>query len=211
MQKCRPPSFLCTSATALDYRLWLGWIMPASSISFTWVQTSSTIMEGFSRTSFEVLPMVIHITNGIITDWGNPSFKSFGGRGSIALVQNTWHIIWICGLELSSSMFKKCTHAMAMGYFLWYIAYGSQPGIIVLVPICSLCGYLAGTITFVYPLATKLFIVYCLLAPKLFTLYALGAKTFVSITLPRAVDRGTSVTPIPGFYIEFTHFQMVSL
>ena len=49
---------------------------------------------------------------------------------------------------------------MAMGYFLWYITYDSQPGIIAVVPICSLYGYLAGTITFLYPLATKLFTVY---------------------------------------------------
>ena len=26
--------------------------------------------------------MVIYITNGMITDWGNPSFKSFGGFNS---------------------------------------------------------------------------------------------------------------------------------
>ena len=89
---------------------------------------------------------------------GNTSFKSFGG--SIVLAQVALHIIWICGLELHSLCFKKCTHAMAMGYFLWYIAYDSQPGIIVLVPIWSLYGYLAGTITFLYPLATKLFTVY---------------------------------------------------
>ena len=48
---------------------------------------------------------------------------------------------------------------MAMGYFLWYIAYDSQPDITVLVPICSLYEYLAGAITFLYPLATKLFTV----------------------------------------------------
>ena len=59
---------------------------------------------------------------------------------------------------------------MVMGYFLQYIAYDSQPGIIALVPICSFYGYLAGTITFMYPLATKLF-----------TVYATGAKVVYSL------------------------------
>ena len=39
-----------------------------------------------------MLPVVIYITNGIITDWGNISFKSFGG-GLIVLAQVALHII----------------------------------------------------------------------------------------------------------------------
>ena len=46
---------------------------------------------------------------------------------------------------------------MAMGYLLQYIVHNSQPGIIALEPISSLYGYLAGVVTFLYPLATKLF------------------------------------------------------
>ena len=51
-------------------------------------------------------------------------------------------------------------------------------------------------------------VVYCLwlLVPTLFTVYALSAKAFVSITLPRVVDRGTLFTPKPVFYMEFTLF-----
>ena len=74
---------------------------------------------------------------------------------------------------------------MAMEYFLQHIAYYSSPCITVLLPICSLFVYLAGTITFLYPLTTKLFTVYAhwcqngllfmLLAPKpLFQLLYLG-------------------------------------
>ena len=46
MQKCRPLSFLHTSTTALHQGLWLGWIAPSSSISFTWEWTLSTIGGG---------------------------------------------------------------------------------------------------------------------------------------------------------------------
>ena len=145
-----------------------------------------------------MLPMVIYITIGVITDWGNPSFKSFGD--SIALSQVALHIIGICGSELHSICFKKCTHTMTMGYFLQYIAFHSWPGIIVLVPIFSLYGYLAGA------LGNQVVYCLCLLAPKLFTVYVLGTKPFVLITLPRAVNRGTSITPKPVFYIKFTLF-----
>ena len=81
---------------------------------------------------------------------------------------------------------------MSMGYYLWYIAFYSWPCIIMLVPLCSLYGYLAGAITFLYPLATKLFAVYAYWCQSFFTVYALGVKAFVLITLPRAFDWETS-------------------
>ena len=43
---CRPLSFLHTSTTALHHGLWLRQIAPASNISFTCAQTSSTIRGG---------------------------------------------------------------------------------------------------------------------------------------------------------------------
>ena len=46
MQKCRPPSFLHTNTTVLHHGLCLGWIAPASNISFMCVQTSSTMGGG---------------------------------------------------------------------------------------------------------------------------------------------------------------------
>ena len=42
----RPQSFLHTSTAALHHGLWIGWIAPTSSISFTWEWTSSTIGGG---------------------------------------------------------------------------------------------------------------------------------------------------------------------
>ena len=105
-----------------------------------------------------MLPLVIYITNGIITGWGNLLIHLLGG--SIDLAQVVLHSIWICGLELHSICFKKCIHAMAIGYFLEYIAYYSWPDITALVPICSLCGYLAGVIIYLYLLATKLFTIF---------------------------------------------------
>ena len=42
MQNHRPPSFFLTNTTALHQALWLGWIVPDSSISHRWFQTSST-------------------------------------------------------------------------------------------------------------------------------------------------------------------------
>ena len=42
MQKCRPPSFFHTSTKALHQALWLGLMVPDSSISFKWPLTSST-------------------------------------------------------------------------------------------------------------------------------------------------------------------------
>ena len=130
--------------------------------------------------------------------------------GSITLAQVALHIIWIRGLELHSICFKKCTHAMAMGYFLQYIAFYSWPGITALVPICSLYGYLAGAITSLYPLATKVFTVYAYWYQSCF-FYALGTKAFVSITLPRAANRWTSHTPKPVFILNLNYLQMVSL
>ena len=49
MQKCRPPSFLHSSTTELYHGLWLGWIVPTSSIFFMWAQTSSTIGGGIPQ------------------------------------------------------------------------------------------------------------------------------------------------------------------
>ena len=46
MQKCRPPSFFLTNTTALHHTLWLGLIVPDSSISHRWLQTSSTGSRG---------------------------------------------------------------------------------------------------------------------------------------------------------------------
>ena len=42
IQKCRLPSFFCTSTTALHQALWLGLMVPDSNISFKWFLTSST-------------------------------------------------------------------------------------------------------------------------------------------------------------------------
>ena len=42
MQNCRPPSFFLTNTTALHHALWLGQIVPNSTISHRWFQTSST-------------------------------------------------------------------------------------------------------------------------------------------------------------------------
>ena len=44
------------------------------------------------------------------------------------------------------------------------------------------------------------------MAPKLLTLYPLGAKAFVLIPLPRAVNRGTLFTPTPVLYIKLALF-----
>ena len=68
---------------------------------------------------------------------------------------------------------------------------------------CSLYGYLVGAITFLYN-----HVVYCLclLAPKVFTVYAPGAKAFVSITLSRVVNKATSITLKTDFYIGFMLF-----
>ena len=41
------------------------------------------------------------------------------------------------------------------------------------------------------PLCNQVVYCLCLQVPKLFTVYALGTKAFVLITLPRAVDRET--------------------
>ena len=42
MQNHRPLSFFLTNITTLHQALWLGWIVPDSSISCRWFQTSST-------------------------------------------------------------------------------------------------------------------------------------------------------------------------
>ena len=60
-----------------------------------------------------VLPVVIYITNGTITNWGTIKIIQLGG--SIDLAAVTFLIIYTYGLELDSIYFKKCTHAMAMG------------------------------------------------------------------------------------------------
>ena len=46
MQNCRLPSFFLTNTTALHHTLWLGLIVPDSSISHRWFQSSSTSSRG---------------------------------------------------------------------------------------------------------------------------------------------------------------------
>ena len=52
MQNCRLPSFFLTNTTALHQALWLGQIVPDSSISHRWFQTSSTNGEGIHLNCF---------------------------------------------------------------------------------------------------------------------------------------------------------------
>ena len=77
-----------------------------------------------------------------------------------------------------------------------------------LLPIRSLYRYLAGTISFLYPLATKLFIVYAYWHQKMFVVYAYWHQKYtgiVLITLPRAVKRETANKPV--FSIGFVLFS----
>ena len=46
IQKCRPPSIFLTNTTALHHALWLGLIVPDSSISHKWLWTSSASGRG---------------------------------------------------------------------------------------------------------------------------------------------------------------------
>ena len=46
MQNCRPPSFFLTNTVTLHHALWLGLIVPDSSISCRWLQPSSTSGRG---------------------------------------------------------------------------------------------------------------------------------------------------------------------
>ena len=131
--------------------------------------------------------------------------------GSIALAQVALHIMWICGLELSSICFKKCTHAMAMGYFLQYIAYDSQLAIIVLVPICSLCGCSAGIITFLYPLATKLVIVYAYWWQSCLLFMPLAPKPLFQSLYHGLSTEDHQLHQYQFFTLNLYYFQMVSL
>ena len=56
------------------------------------------------------------------------------------------------------------------------------------------------------PLGNQVVYCLCLLVPKLFTVYALGTKAFVLITLPTVVNRETLSTLQPVFYIDLTLF-----
>ena len=156
-----------------------------------------------------MLPMVIYITNDIITDWGNPSLSHLGS--SIALAQIALYIIWICGLELHSICFKKCTHAMAIGYFLQYTAYDSQPGITALAPICSLYQYLAATITFLYPLATKLFTVYAYWYLSCLLFITLTPKPLFQSLYPGLPLEEHQLHQNQFFILNLHYFWMVSL
>ena len=52
-----------------------------------------------------MLPMVIYITNGIITNWGNSSFKSFGGFNSTSASCLVYYMnMW---LGIAFNMFKE--------------------------------------------------------------------------------------------------------
>ena len=46
MQNCKPPFFFLTNITALQHALWLGHIVPDSSISWRWLQNSLTRGKG---------------------------------------------------------------------------------------------------------------------------------------------------------------------
>ena len=75
-----------------------------------------------------------------------------------------------------------------------------------LVAICSLYGYLAGAVTFLYPLANKLFTVYAYWQQNCLLFMPLGAKVFVLITLPRVVDRGTPYALKQVFSLDLHYF-----
>ena len=64
------------------------------------------------------LPLVLLLIGGTLL------LIHLGGSGYPA--QDAWPILGICGLELHSIGSKKYTHAMAMGYFLFYITCHSK-------------------------------------------------------------------------------------
>ena len=70
---------------------------------------------------------------------------------------------------------------------------------------------LAGAIIFLYPLATKIVYSLCPWHQSLSCMYPLGAKVFLLITLPGAIDRETANAPEPVFVGYLMLYQMVSL
>ena len=149
-----------------------------------------------------VLPMVIKLTLGIITDWGNPSFNSFGGGLDTQhkMLGLFWvYVVWDCiQYDLRSAPIlwqwgTSCTifHIILTLAYLSYYPYVPST-------VFSWCYNLS------VPLGNQGHFLFMSLAPKLLLLlYTLGAKAFLSITLPRAVDRETHITPESVFYCVF--------
>ena len=95
IQKCKPPSFFLTSRAALYQAPLLGHMVPTSSISHKWLQTSSTKGRGICLNySLKGVSSVTLIT--YLVEWMQPS--SIGSNE-----KTSWYLAKSCQVESSNS------------------------------------------------------------------------------------------------------------
>ena len=88
IQKHRPPSFFLTSTTMLHHTLWLGHMVPKSSISCRWLQTSSTKGGICQNCSLKGISLVILIMCSV--EWVQPSSLGSKEKTSWYLTRSDW-------------------------------------------------------------------------------------------------------------------------
>ena len=106
VKKCRPPSFLYTSTTALHHGLWLGQIVPTSNI-FMCAWTSSTIkggiLQNLSLKGLSSKTLISCFAKSVQTN--SPGSKE---RMSIHSANRAWAAIWLLSDHLSRPDKSSC-------------------------------------------------------------------------------------------------------
>ena len=112
MQKCRPLSFFLTNTMALHYGLWLGWIVPASNISFMWALTSSTIGGGILQN--------LSLKGSSLTTWIScfarlmqPNSPGSSEKMSWFSVSRAWTNVWLAPDHPSSPDKSSCWRSVS--------------------------------------------------------------------------------------------------
>ena len=89
MQNCRPPSFFLINTTALHQTFWLGQIVPDSSVSCRWFQTSSTSSGGnHLNHSLKGVSSVAFIMCSV--EWVQPNSAGSNENTSWYLARSWW-------------------------------------------------------------------------------------------------------------------------
>ena len=130
MQNCRPPSFFLTNTTTLYHTLWLGLIVPDSSISHRWFWTSSTRDRGICLTHKDKgVSSVTFIMCSV--EWVQPNSMGFNENTLWYSARSQWVVLTSSGgqesypLQSSSSNSFPCL-CQTVNFRVWQ-SWGSSP------------------------------------------------------------------------------------
>ena len=125
MQNCRPPFSFLTNTTMLHHALWLGLIVPDSSISCRWIWTSSTRGRGICLNhSLKGLSSVTFIMCSV--EWVQPNSMG-SNKNTLWYLAKRWWVASTSSRGHSNPVYWIVFHAFAWLSIWGYEDPGAHP------------------------------------------------------------------------------------